>query len=317
MNAPAAGGTIDRRALAQAFNRAAAGYDAAAWLAQHAGAELLQRLEFFSLEPRCLLDLGAGSCRSTLELARRFRGARALAVDLAAQMLARAPRSLWRRRFERVCADAYALPLTAGCCDLIFSNLMLPWCAALDELLLELRRVLRPGGLLLFSSLAPGSLQELRGAWASVDAGPHVHEFPDLPQLAAALVRSGFIEPVIDVERQRRHYPSVQALKRELKQIGAQNAGSMRRRGLGGKQRAAAMLAAYERGREAAGLPVTWELLYGAAFAAVEDGKRGTQAEGQVIPLDRVRRRLHARGAPGAESRADGALAARLSPSLS
>ncbi len=76
----------------------AADHDAAAWLEQQARGELLQRLQFFSLEPQCALDLGAGTCQGTLELVRRFRAARVVALDPAQQKLARAPRSLWRRR---------------------------------------------------------------------------------------------------------------------------------------------------------------------------------------------------------------------------
>lgn len=295
MSARSGSERFDRGALARAFNRAASGYDAAARLQQQARTELLQRLQFFELDPHCVLDLGAGTCHSTLELARRFRQARTVAIDLAPHMLAQAPRSLWRRRFERVCADAYALPLRDRCCDLIFSNLMLQWCERLDELFAELHRVLRPGGLLLFSSFAPATLQELRSAWASVDAGPHVNDFADLPELAEGLMRSGFLEPVLDVERHRHYYPSVQALKRELKQIGAQNAARARARGLGGRRRAEAMRAAYEQAREEAGLPVTWELLFGAAFATgsaapSRGGRPAAGAAERVIPLERIRR---------------------------
>jgi malonyl-CoA O-methyltransferase len=296
-------GVFDRRALARASDRAAAGYDGAARLQALARAELLQRLQFFPLDPERVVDLGAGTCQGALELTRYFRRAHIIAIDLAPLMLAQAPRSLWRRRrFERVCADAYALPLADGCCDLIFSNLMLQWREHLDELFAEARRVLRPGGLLLFSSFGPGTLEELRAAWASVDAGPHVNEFADLPPIAEALMRTGFAEPVIDVERQRHHYPSVQALKRELKQIGGQNVARSRARGLGGRARAEAMRAAYEQVREPAGLPATWELLYGAAFAGGERAGTAARPDEQVIPLDRIGRRGRPRGAPHTET---------------
>ena len=264
--------------------------------------ELLQRLQFFSLEPQCVLDIGAGTCQGTLELARRFRRARTVAIDRAPQQLAQAPRSLWRRRFEQVCAGAYALPLPPTCCDLIFSNLLLQGGERLDALFTELRRVLRPGGLLLFSSFAPGTLQELRSAWAAVDAEPHVNEFADLPQVAESLLRSGFIEPVIDVERLRRHYPSVQALKHELKQMGTTNDPRARPRGLGGRTGIEAMRRAYESVREAAGLPATWELLYGATFAGSASVKEAAGADGHLISLDRLRRRLPGRGARTAEN---------------
>jgi malonyl-CoA O-methyltransferase len=260
---------LDQRALARALGQAAGGHEAAAWLQRRARAELLQRLQWFKLEPHCVLDLGAGTCQGALELARRYPAARVLAVDLAHGMLAAAPRGRWgrRRRFGRVCADAYALPLATHRCDLIYSNLMLQWCDRIDELCRELARVLRPGGLLLFASLGAGALQELRAAWTSADAGPHVHEFPDMPQLAGALMRAGFVEPVIDLERELRHYPNVLALMRELKRLGCQNAAAGRRRNLGGRAALAAMCAAYEQQREPGGVPATFELLFGAAFA--------------------------------------------------
>ena len=263
--------------------------------------ELLQRLQFFSLEPECVLDIGAGTYQGTRELARRFRCARTVAIDRAPQRLARAPRWLWRRRFEQVCADAYALPLATACCDLIFGNLLLQGGERLDALFTELRRVLRPGGLLLFSSFAPRTLQELRSAWAGVDAEPHVNEFADLPQVAEALLRSGFIEPVIDVESLRHHYPSVQALQHELKQMGVRHESRVHPRGLGGRTGIEAMGRAYEAVREPAGLPATWELLYGAAFAGSASVKEAAGPDGHVISLDRLRRRLPGRSARAAE----------------
>lgn len=272
--------------------------EAAGSLQDYARAELCQRLEFFTLQPECVLDLGAASRQDTLELARRFPRARTIALDLRSHKFTAAPRWSWwrRRRYERVCANADALPLADGCCDLIFSNLTLPCCERPHELLAQLRRLLRPGGLLLFSSFAPDTLQELRAAWASVDTGPHVSEFAALPLLGESLVRSGFIEPVIDVERQRRHYPSLQAVKRELRHIGAQKGAPGRPNGLGGRARTVAMCAAYDRAREAKGLPVTWELLFGAAFAGSERPQPATGGVEHLISLDRVRRRGRSSG---------------------
>jgi malonyl-CoA O-methyltransferase len=282
--------TLDRRALARCYGRAAPGYDAAAWLQRQTRLELLQRLQWFALEPRCVLDLGAGTCQGTLELAHRYPRARVLAVDLAFGMLAAAPRARWRRRrFERLCADAYALPLATHSCDLIYSNLMLQWCDRLDALCAELARILRPGGLLLFASLGSGALQELRGTWTRVAARPHVHEFPDMPELAEALMRAGFVEPVIDLECEIRHYPSVAALLRELKQLGCQNASAERRRDLGGRSEITALCAAYERMREASGLPATFELLFGAAFAGPGGARPTTTSTGEyAVPATRL-----------------------------
>ncbi|HTT04516.1 MAG TPA: malonyl-ACP O-methyltransferase BioC [Steroidobacteraceae bacterium] len=290
--------SLDRRALARAFERAAPGYDAAAWLQRRAGEELLERLGFFTLAPQRVLDLGAGTCHATRALAQRYRQAEVLAIDLAAGMLRAAPRAWWARHaYRRICADGYALPLPDASVDLIYSNLMLQWCDRPEQLFAECSRVLSTAGLLVFSSFGPQSLEELRAAWAEVDASVHVSEFPDMPEVASALMHAGFVEPVLDLECVRRGYPDARALMRELKQLGAHNAASDRSRGLTGRARLAAMTAAYERRRTGSGLPATFQLLYGAAFkgtrgAPGQSGAPGDAAAGEfVVPLDRLRRR--------------------------
>src|SRR5580704_297024 len=206
---------LDRRALARAFDRSGAHYDGAALLQQRVRTELLERLQYFALEPKWILDLGAGTCRASEPLQRRFAQARVVALDIAAGMLAATPLPRWpRRRWLRTCADAYALPLPAQCVELVFSSLMLQWCDRPDLVLREVARVLKPGGLFAFSTLGPDTLHELRSAWAAVDAGVHVSEFVDMPQLGDALMQSGLVEPVMDVDHQRLYYPDVEALMR-------------------------------------------------------------------------------------------------------
>ena len=281
--------SLDRRALARSFDRAGAGYDAAAQLQQQVRAELLDRLQYFALEPQCILDLGAGTCQAAVALRRRFARARVIALDIASGMLRASPRPGWpRRRFERVCADAYALPLATRSLDLVYSNLMLQWCDRPELVFRELARVLKPGALLVFSSFGPDTLKELRVAWESVDHGIHVSQFPDMPQLGDALMHAGLIEPVMDVEPHRLLYPDVYALMRELQRIGARNAASQRSRGLTGRDRLQRMIAAYEQRRTAAGLPATFEVIFGAAFGpAVEASGRGDAASpgGYAVPL--------------------------------
>lgn len=298
---------LDRSAVARAFDRASATYDAAAALQREVLAEVLDRVGQFGLAPRVVLDAGAGTGHGARALKERFPAALVVAVDLAPGMLVEAGRRMgWRDRFlggrfgrpfARVAADVHHLPLAEGSVDLVVSSLMLQWCDDLDAALRELRRVLRPGGLLVFASLGPDTLRELREAWAMADGGEHVNPFVDVHDVGSAMARAGFAEPVLDVDRLLRHHPDVAALMREIRQIGARNALSGRARGLTGRRRLEAMQRAYEARRVAAGLPSTWEIVHAAGFAPEgTPGQRTPAGAGgrpgeTVIPLQQLRRR--------------------------
>ncbi len=190
---------IDGREVRRSFGRAARDYDAAAVLQAEVRNELLGRLDLVRLVPQVVLDLGAGTGRATIELKRRYRASQVVAVDLAEGMLREAARSqTLLRRFRRVCADAAMLPLRDASVDLVLSNLMLQWCDDPDRVFAECRRVLRPNGLLAFSTFGPDTLVELRRAWSVADGRTHVNRFIDMHDLGDALVRSGFAEPVLE-----------------------------------------------------------------------------------------------------------------------
>lgn len=283
--------SLDRRALARAFDRSGAHYDGAALLQQRVRTELLERLQYFALEPQWILDLGAGTCRACAPLQQRFARARVVALDVAAGMLQATPLPTWpRRRWLRICADAYALSLPDHCVELVFSSLMLQWCDRPDMVFREVARVLKPGGLFVFSTLGPDTLHELRTAWAAVDSGVHVSEFVDMPQLGDAMMQAGLIEPVMDVDHQRLYYPEVEALMRALKRIGAGNAARARARGLTGRTRMQNMIKVYEQHRLAGGLPASYEVIFGAAFGGpVTTGSALLPGE-YAVPVSAVRR---------------------------
>jgi len=258
---------LDRHAVARAFDRASGSYDAAAALQDRVRHELLERLGELEVAPRAVLDLGAGTGHGTRALKRRYPKAAVVAVDIAPGMLEKArAQSRWLRRFERVRADAYALPFADAAFDLVFSNLMLQWCDDLDAVFAEIARVLRPGGLLLFSTFGPGTLTELREAWAASDATNHVNHFFDAHALGSALMHARLGEPVLDVDRIVAQYPDVMTLMRELKAIGAHNVTQGRARGLTGRHRLGAMTRAYEALRRDGKIPATWEIIHASAW---------------------------------------------------
>lgn len=259
---------IDKRKARRAFSRAAETYDEAAVLQREVGRRQLERLDLVRLTPRNILDLGCGTGEQSQALLRRYPGARVHALDFALPMLGQARRrGRWRRRPHCICADMEHLPLGDDSIDLLISNLAFQWAADPVRLYRECLRVLRPGGLLMFTTFGPDTLKELRAAWAEVDQTPHVSPFMDMHDLGDILVDAGYAAPVMDVERMVLTYASADDLMQDLKRIGASNAASGRMRGLTGKARMQAMRKAYESWRSEGLLPASYEVVYGHAWA--------------------------------------------------
>ena len=261
--------SLDTRRVRASFDAAAEGYDAAALLQREVGERLLERLELTTLAPLRVLDVGCGTGRPTRALVKRYPGAVVAGADLAPGMLRAAEtRQPWfGKRARYVCAEASRLPFATAGFDLLYGSLVLQWCEDLDATLLEWRRLLKPHGLLLFSTLGPDTLKELRSAWSAVDGYNHVNRFLDMHDVGDALIRAGFVEPVMDVEQLTLTYADVTALMRDLKRIGAHNVTAGRGRGLTGRGRLAALAQAYERFRRDGRLPASYEVVYGTAWA--------------------------------------------------
>ncbi len=297
--APAEGNTsnefaLDVRRVRDSFSQAAGTYDAAAVLQATVRDELLRRLEVLRMEPAVVVDLGAGTGQASIALKRRYPGGRVVAMDIAHGMLLQArKRQTLLRRFDRVVADAAALPLGNASVDMLFSSLMLQWCNDPDRVLRECRRVLRPGGVLHFTTLGPDTLVELRQAWQAADPDhAHVNRFIDMHDLGDALVRAGFAEPVLDVERYTLTYDDARGLMRDLKAIGAHNSTAGRARGLTGKSALARMLAAYEGFRRAGKLPATYEVVFAQAWCPTGPIRTKGQPRAEtVVPISQIRRR--------------------------
>ncbi len=283
-------GAIDKRGARQAFERAAAAYDEAAVLQREIADRMLERLDYVRLQPRTILDLGAGTGYAIAPLQRRYRKARVLAADFALNMLAEARRrGSWLNRPRCLCADAESLPLADGSVDLVFSNATLQWCTDLERTFRELLRVLRPGGLLMFSTFGPDTLRELREAWAAADGFSHVNLFLDMHDIGDALVRARFADPVMDAERMTVTFETVRALMRDLKLLGAHNVTAERPRGLTGRRRLEAVERSYETHRREGRLPATYEVIYGHAWVP----EQKPVGDGVMVPVSAIRRAEH------------------------
>jgi malonyl-CoA O-methyltransferase len=165
---------------------------------------------------------------------------------------------------------------------------MLPWCGSIETVLAEVRRVLKPGGVFAFTSFGPDTLCELRQAWRT--GSDHVHAFFDMHDVGDALVRAGFAEPVLDVERITLTYADTKTLLRDLKDSGSSNALPHRSRGLTGRAKFAQLATNYEPYRRDGKLPATYELIYGQAWQAPSKTKVDSKGETR-IPIDSLRGR--------------------------
>lgn len=282
---------LDLDAVRRAFGRAATRYDDAAALQREVEDRLFESVDHVKRAPARVLDLGAGTGRGSAMLKRRFPKATVVATDAAPGMLRGAKRRAgWLRPFDRVCGEAEHLPFADAAFDLVWSNLCLQWCPDLPRVFDELRRVLAPDGLLLVTTFGPDTLHELRDAYGAADRAPHVNRFVDIASFGDALLAAGFRDPVLDRENLVLTYRDARDLMRELKAIGASNADAARARGLGGKQRLARVLQAYEAHRRDGALPATYEVIYAQAFGPdPTQPRRGRGGEIASFPIERLR----------------------------
>jgi malonyl-CoA O-methyltransferase len=263
----ATGYRLDKHQARLAFERAADTYDEVAALQQEIGQRLLERLDLIRMQPTRILDLGAGTGVFSKALMQRYRKAQVVALDIALAMLRHTRRrGGWLRRPACVCGDGERLPFADDSFDFIFSNLMLQWCMEPGPVFTELRRVLAPGGLLLFSTFGPDTLMELRASWEAVDGHTHVNRFIDMHDIGDTLMHTRWAEPVMDTERITVTYRELRTLMQDLKHLGAHNVTAGRPRGLTGRQRLVQVTQAYERFRRDGVLPASYEVVYGHAW---------------------------------------------------
>lgn len=284
---------LDHAAVRRAFNGAAESYDEYAVLQREIGDRLVTHLQFMQISPSMILDLGAGTGYCARLLEARYGHATVVLLDPAPAMLAIARKKgkRWFSRVKYLCAEAAHTGLADHTVDLIFSNLTLHWCRDLLLVLQECRRILRPGGLLLFSTLGPATLRELRAAWAAIDDRPHVHIFLDIHEIGDTVVQAGFSAPVLDRENLILTYREVAGLMRDLKAIGASNRHVDRRRGLAVSATLEALRRAYEPFRQDGVLPATYEVVFGHAWAPLPNSRPQDGSTVATFPFKNLRRR--------------------------
>ncbi|WP_205972402.1 methyltransferase domain-containing protein [Paraburkholderia sp. Tr-20389] len=284
----------DSRRLRKIFDRRAASFDDVAFLPREIAQRMRERLDYIKVNPAQVLDAGCGAGDDLPSLRERFPEAPVFGTDLSRAMLARAVShdaadTSWRRflpaslgkalgsrgpRFAQ--ADFSALPFASGAFEFIWSNLALHWHSRPDLVFPEWQRVLKVNGLLMFSTLGPDTLKELRGAYAEIEAAhgvnthKHVIDFVDMHDLGDMLVESGFEIPVMDQETLTITYKSPESLLADVRRWGAYPFRREALPGVASRRMHKALLAALEaRRRDDGTIPLTFEVIYGHAWKAV------------------------------------------------
>ncbi len=220
---------FDRRLLALRRSRAAPAAEAHDFLLARTADDLADRLEIVRRAFPLAANIGAHHGL----LSRRIKGiasvTNVVSVDSTAALVAHAGGM-------RVVADEDALPFADASLDLVVSGLSLQLVNDLPGALIQIRRALKPDGLLMAAMLGGGTLRELREAWLAAEAeisggaSPRVAPFADVRDMGALLQRAGFALPVVDSETVTVNYANPIAVMREVKAMGASNMLVARRR---------------------------------------------------------------------------------------
>jgi malonyl-CoA O-methyltransferase len=221
---------IDRGAARRRFERAANTYAKASRLEAEVAGRMLERLDYVKISPRRILDAASGPPRRSL--GKRYPKAEVIALDFALQMLRPRRWDLFRNRSLAVCADLEKLPIAPAAIDLVWCNMALHWLSDPLPAFKEFARVLGPEALLMFSTLGPDTLKELRAAAGAA----RVHPFIDMHDLGDMLVAAGFSAPVMDMEMIEFSYTEGATLLTDLQRSGQTSARADRARGLSGRR---------------------------------------------------------------------------------
>lgn len=249
----------NRYKIARSFGSASDSYDISARLQRYCGKHLMPWLP--NRNDLTVVDLGSGTGFFTDLLASRYQ--QVIGLDISTKML-RFAKEKRNKAIHWLEADAYKLPLQDNSVDFIYSNLMIQWCDPLNTVLDEIMRVLKPGGLFVFSTLIDGTLYELKSSWAQVDDDKHVIDFK--PENEIRLLLEGTDRKLLNAKEQDivLEYENVMHLAHELKGLGASHVPKKQGKGLAGKDKWKKMTQSYQDFQEPGGVyPATYKVFSG------------------------------------------------------
>ena len=222
---------FDRSLVRHHRDRAAARFAAADFIFKETATRLADRLLDMARDFPVALDLGCHSGQMSEALDKHPKIGRVIQCELSPALAREAA-----RRTPTVCADEEWLPFAAESFDLALSNLSLQWVNDLPGALSQLRRAVKPDGLLLATLFGGETLRELRIALMEAEnelsggVTPRISPFIDMREAGGLLTRAGFALPVVDTETITATYGDMFKLMADLRAMGETNAVIERRR---------------------------------------------------------------------------------------
>lgn len=253
--------------------------DAGQFLYGEIAQRMLQRLSYIRITPTAVLDAGCGAGHALEPLRARYADMDYKGLDSCAALLDAARQrylakpGFWQKLrnkptppAEFIQADMAESGLPPESLDLVWSNMALHWHPEPHQVLSEWRRVLKPGALVMFSCLGPGSLAELRSAITAANLQTATPAYVDMHDFGDLLIERGFSDPVMDQEILTLTYRTPEKLLEDMRALGG-NPSLDRKPGLAGKQWRQRLLDALESQRHLDGtIHLTLEVAYGHAW---------------------------------------------------
>ena len=219
-----------------AFSKAAKSYDTLALFQKELAEELLNSfvlpLTTHHSPLTTIVDIGCGTGFLSYGLANKFPDADIFGCDISHDMLKVASCKLQVARDKKIhliTTDGEILPCKNDTFDIAASNLTYQWIGNLEGSFKEAHRILRPGGIFIFSTLAPETLKELRYCYAEASAKfnkdglPPFMAFSEKQAIQSVLESVGFKNISIETRKMMKTYPDMWTLLKTMKSIGAGN----------------------------------------------------------------------------------------------
>jgi malonyl-CoA O-methyltransferase len=239
-----------KQKIKKCFDAAALTYNEAAFVQSQAGIELIQKLNKINLAPNAIADIGSGTGYLAKQLAIKYSDSSITCIDFS-------------KNINYINADFDSLPFLSESMDLACSNFALQWSLNLPQTFLELSRILKPEGYLIFSTLGPSTLSELNKCWQKIDSDNHVNQYCSLESIKEHLEANKIKIIELSSKIMTMYFPSVIDVLRNLKSVGANHVINKKSKSLMSRKNLNKLIEHYEHYRNHINLlPVTYEVIY-------------------------------------------------------